>query len=59
MKNVGRTIKVREEGDGGRQGGMRPEVKKAFDVVLARHDGAFKMLADCDAGKIPRPARRR
>ena len=33
----------------------KQEVKDAFELVLKRHGGAFKLLADCDAGKIPPP----
>lgn len=61
MKNISRAIKASggndKVPDKARRNGMRPEVKEAFDVVLKRHGGAFKMLADCDAGKISRPGR--
>jgi hypothetical protein len=61
MKKISRAIKVAqnrgEVARSGRHAGMRPEVRKAFDVVLKRHDGAFQMLADCDAGKIASPRR--
>ncbi len=61
MKNINRAIKTRDENDKipdrERRRGMRPEVRAAFEIALKRHDGALKLLADCDAGKISRPRR--